>query len=113
MTVLRGRLVTPSHDGPAEVRVEDDRIAAITPIEDAAADDVILPGLVDIHCHGGAGGEFGPDADRSVSSFAIRPARTKIRIPRMTTTTAKATPTMAIRGQPVRSWARATSGANA
>jgi len=23
----------------------------------------LLPGLVDIHCHGGAGGEFGPDAD--------------------------------------------------
>jgi N-acetylglucosamine-6-phosphate deacetylase len=23
----------------------------------------LLPGLVDIHCHGGAGGEFGPDVD--------------------------------------------------
>jgi N-acetylglucosamine-6-phosphate deacetylase len=23
----------------------------------------LLPGLVDIHCHGGAGGEFGPDAE--------------------------------------------------
>ncbi|GAA1963886.1 amidohydrolase family protein [Nocardioides panacihumi] len=58
MTVLRGRLVTPSHDGPAEVRVEDDRIAAITPLEDGAALDVILPGLVDIHCHGGGGASF-------------------------------------------------------
>ncbi len=24
---------------------------------------ILLPGLVDVHCHGGAGGEFGPDAD--------------------------------------------------
>src|SRR5665811_2524017 len=22
----------------------------------------LLPGLVDVHCHGGGGGEFGPDA---------------------------------------------------
>jgi N-acetylglucosamine-6-phosphate deacetylase len=24
---------------------------------------VVIPGLVDVHCHGGAGGEFGPDLD--------------------------------------------------
>src|SRR6476469_8598789 len=71
MTVLRGRLVTPSHDGPAEVRVEDDRIAAITPIEDAATDDVILPGLVDIHCHGGGGASFTSGSAHEARSAAL------------------------------------------
>ena len=30
----------------------------------------LLPGLVDIHCHGGNGGEFGPDADSGRTAAA-------------------------------------------
>jgi N-acetylglucosamine-6-phosphate deacetylase len=30
----------------------------------------LLPGLVDIHCHGGNGGEFGPDADSGRAAAA-------------------------------------------
>ncbi|MDH2414081.1 amidohydrolase family protein [Nocardioides sp. CER19] len=65
MTVLRGRLVTPTYDGPGEVLVEDDRIAAVTHLDPgdgsgtgASDDPVILPGLVDVHCHGGGGAAF-------------------------------------------------------
>ena len=28
----------------------------------------LLPGLVDVHCHGGAGGEFGADADSAATA---------------------------------------------
>lgn len=59
MTVLRGRLVTPSYDGPAQVRIEDDKIAEIAELDaDRSTDEVITPGLIDIHCHGGAGASF-------------------------------------------------------
>jgi N-acetylglucosamine-6-phosphate deacetylase len=74
-TLLTGRVVTP--DGVVDdgaVLLEGDRIAwvgrrsevqvpeASTP-EGWDAGRTLLPGLVDVHCHGGAGGEFGPDAD--------------------------------------------------
>lgn len=59
MTTLRGRLVTPTYDGPAQVRIEDDRVAAVVKLnDDGPLDDVILPGLVDVHCHGGGGAAF-------------------------------------------------------
>lgn len=73
MTVLRGRLVLADRvvdDGV--VVLEGDRIAAAGPLGEVPVpadgppgdlpDDVLLlPGLVDIHCHGGGGEEFGPD----------------------------------------------------
>jgi N-acetylglucosamine-6-phosphate deacetylase len=74
--LLTGRLVTPLaiiNDGA--VVVDGDRIvfggkAAELPQQwrDVQAPagwtgrHTLLPGLVDVHCHGGAGGEFGPDA---------------------------------------------------
>jgi N-acetylglucosamine-6-phosphate deacetylase len=68
--VLRGRLVTPRgvlDDGV--VVVDDDTIVWVGPAErlprgwslPAASDATILPGLVDLHCHGGGGASF-PDA---------------------------------------------------
>jgi N-acetylglucosamine-6-phosphate deacetylase len=35
----------------------------------------LLPGLVDIHCHGGNGGEFGPDADSARTAAAHHHSR--------------------------------------
>jgi N-acetylglucosamine-6-phosphate deacetylase len=59
MTTLRGRLITPTYDGPAEVLVEDDRVAAVSELDaDGPLGDVLLPGLVDVHCHGGGGAAF-------------------------------------------------------
>ena len=74
-TLLTGRVVTPTgvvDDGA--VLVDGDRISWVGPRRELAgrsgadpdgwADGrTLLPGLVDLHCHGGAGGEFGPDPD--------------------------------------------------
>lgn len=75
--LLSGRVVAPSgviDDGV--VITSDDRIvfvgkAAEVPAEHSAARTphgwspgrILLPGLVDGHCHGGAGGEFGGDGE--------------------------------------------------
>ena len=80
MTLLTGRVVGPSavlDDGA--VVIDGDRIAWVGPRADlerapaavAAAEKpkgwaegrTLLPGLVDVHCHGGAGGEFGVDRE--------------------------------------------------
>lgn len=70
LTVLRGRLVT---GGPVVddgvVTVVDGRIGYAGPaagfigdLPPAAPDRLLLPGLVDLHCHGGGGHGF-PDGD--------------------------------------------------
>ena len=75
-TLLTGRVVLPSAvvpDGAVVVRA--DRILYAGPHADLPPsrrgavrpdgwreDLTLLPGLVDIHCHGGSGGEFGTDA---------------------------------------------------
>ncbi|AEI12956.1 N-acetylglucosamine-6-phosphate deacetylase [Cellulomonas gilvus] len=69
-SLLRGRVVTPSTviaDGV--VVIEGERLAWVGPAErlpagltaPAASDLTLLPGLVDLHCHGGGGTSF-PDA---------------------------------------------------
>ena len=74
--LLTGRLVTTGAVIPDGVVVVDgDRIAfagkaselplqwtAVQPPAGWAGGQTLLPGLVDAHCHGGAGGEFGADA---------------------------------------------------
>lgn len=69
MTLLRGRVVTPESvldDGIVEI--DGDRIVSVSPASayrdeqpGAALPDpmgTLLPGLVDIHCHGGGGAVF-------------------------------------------------------
>jgi len=61
--VLRGRVVTLDADLPdAMVGVEGERIVLVRPAtvadEEPATDQVIMPGLVDLHCHGGGGASF-------------------------------------------------------
>ena len=74
--LLTGRLVTANAIVPdGAVLVDGDRIAFAgkaselparwrhtRPPEGWTGNDTLLPGLVDTHCHGGAGGEFGADA---------------------------------------------------
>jgi N-acetylglucosamine-6-phosphate deacetylase len=91
-TMLTGRVVTPERvldDGA--VLVEGDRISWVgrrADLDDRSAerpDDwaegrTILPGLVDVHCHGGAGGEFGadPDAGRTAAMHHLRHGTTSL-----------------------------------
>jgi len=74
--LLTGRLVTANAIVPGgAVLVDGDRIAFAGKAAELPArwrharppagwtgKDTLLPGLVDAHCHGGAGGEFGADA---------------------------------------------------
>lgn len=59
---LRGRVVQPDRVHPdAVVDVVDGIIAAVREPragDPAPSTDTLLPGLVDIHCHGGGGGSF-------------------------------------------------------
>ncbi|MDQ2782141.1 MAG: amidohydrolase family protein [Actinomycetota bacterium] len=82
--LLTGRVVTA--DGvvaDGAVVVDRDRVVWAGRRADLSADDAalplpdswhtgltLLPGLVDVHCHGGAGGEFGPDAVASRTAAA-------------------------------------------
>jgi N-acetylglucosamine-6-phosphate deacetylase len=81
-TLLTGRVVTPTgvvDDGA--VLVDGDRISWVGPrgelpgrsgvVPDGWPDGrTLLPGLVDLHCHGGAGGEFGPHPDSGRTAAA-------------------------------------------
>jgi N-acetylglucosamine-6-phosphate deacetylase len=63
MTTLRGRVVTADSLLPdAVVEVEGDRITAVRDARPddlvEPSDDLLLPGLVDVHCHGGGGAAF-------------------------------------------------------
>jgi N-acetylglucosamine-6-phosphate deacetylase len=81
MTTLRGRLVTPTYDGPAEVRVEDDRVAAVSELDVGPVEDVLLPGLVDVHCHGGGGAAFtsgSADEARAAASHHLQHGTTTL-----------------------------------
>jgi N-acetylglucosamine-6-phosphate deacetylase len=87
LTLLTGRVVTPSAivaDGAVVVAGEriawvgrrpdlagaPPAVAAAVVPEGWAEGRTLLPGLVDVHCHGGAGGEFG--ADEAASRDAAR-----------------------------------------
>jgi N-acetylglucosamine-6-phosphate deacetylase len=80
--LLTGRLVTAStvvEDGALVVDGSTIRYAGPAsglpapwhevPVHDTGPDRAtLLPGLVDVHCHGGAGGEFGPAADSAATA---------------------------------------------
>lgn len=57
MTELRGRIPSAGLDNGV-VEVTDGIISQVTATPDPAGDAVILPGLIDLHCHGGGGHTF-------------------------------------------------------
>lgn len=77
-TTLRGRVVTPDAViEDAVVALSGDRISWVGPVAawpDEAppqSNSTILPGLVDVHCHGGGGASF-PDSARADLMTAVR-----------------------------------------
>lgn len=80
--VLRGRVVTPDAVLPdAVLAVSGDVLTAVVPADEAgpellaaagpATGHTLLPGLVDIHCHGGGGASFPDSPDAATARRAI------------------------------------------
>src|SRR3954453_16026052 len=57
MDRVSGRIVRPGAVVPGHVEVDGPAILAVT-AAGMAGDDIIVPGFVDLHCHGGDGHTF-------------------------------------------------------
>ncbi|MCP4379901.1 MAG: N-acetylglucosamine-6-phosphate deacetylase [Hyphomicrobiales bacterium] len=70
MAALSGQVVTPAGLMAAELVIEDGLIATVRPAE-RAGPNFILPGFVDLHCHGGGGADVmeGAEAVRHVAKL--------------------------------------------
>ncbi|MGR3484949.1 MAG: N-acetylglucosamine-6-phosphate deacetylase [Paracoccaceae bacterium] len=67
MTEIHGTLPGPHGPRPVRLTLSGDRIAAVADAE--PSDALLLPGLIDLHCHGGAGHDVmdGGDAARAIA----------------------------------------------
>jgi N-acetylglucosamine-6-phosphate deacetylase len=71
---VSGRIVRPGSVVPGHVVVDGPAILDVT-AANRAGDDIIVPGFVDLHCHGGGGHTFttgDADAARAAASFHLR-----------------------------------------
>jgi len=95
---FRGQIVFPDRIAPGTVLIRDERIADVLPVgatlpDDAtivdAGDGYVAPGFVDLHVHGGAGGDFmdgTPEAFRAALGAHVRHGTTRMAV---TTTVAR------------------------
>lgn len=80
MIRISGRIVTPDAVVRGHLELDGDVITAIVP-DGTAGDDVVVPGFVDLHCHGGGGHTFttgSADAARGAAAFHLRHGTTTI-----------------------------------
>ncbi|WP_040157102.1 N-acetylglucosamine-6-phosphate deacetylase [Mobilicoccus massiliensis] len=82
-TAIKGRFVLADGVHRGVVSIAGDRIGSVTPgavgsiapggLEQFDDDHVIVPGFVDLHCHGAAGGEYGVGVDpaRRASAYHL------------------------------------------
>jgi N-acetylglucosamine-6-phosphate deacetylase len=73
VTRISGRIVTPGAVVAGHLDLDGELIAAIVP-DDTVGDDVIVPGFVDLHCHGGGGHTFttgSVEAARGAAAFHL------------------------------------------
>jgi len=73
MTEIHGRILTETGWVTGRVVVDGDRIADVIPGE-IDADRIVLPGFIDLHCHGGGGADVmdGGNAVRTVAALHAR-----------------------------------------
>lgn len=85
MTGLQGHIVTPSGIVEGTVRFGE-RIDAVEPGAVPPGSPLIVPGFVDLHCHGGGGGDVmeGGDACRTVARLHARHGTTSLLATTMT-----------------------------
>jgi N-acetylglucosamine-6-phosphate deacetylase len=73
MTTISGRIVRPGAVVPGHVVVDGPAIVEVTEAV-RAGDDLIVPGFVDLHCHGGGGHTFttgDADSARAAAAFHL------------------------------------------
>jgi N-acetylglucosamine-6-phosphate deacetylase len=71
---ISGRIVRPGAVVPGHVEIDGPTILAVTEDARHAGDDVIVPGFVDLHCHGGGGHSFtvgDAEAARGAAAFHL------------------------------------------
>ncbi len=73
MTVVEGRVLASDGFRDARLTIEEGRIAGIKPVS-ASQVQMVIPGFVDLHCHGGGGAEImqAGDAVRQVARCHAR-----------------------------------------
>jgi len=79
LTTLEGRIVTEDGVIPGRLTLSA-QIRTIEQDERVAAERVIIPGFVDLHVHGGGGGDVmeGPEAVRTMARFHARHGTTTL-----------------------------------
>lgn len=74
MTRISGRIVRPGAVVPGHVEIDGPAILDVV-ADNRAGDDLVVPGFVDLHCHGGGGQTFttgDPAAARGAAEFHLR-----------------------------------------
>ena len=69
-----GRIVRPGAVVPGHVEIDGPTILDVV-ADNRAGDDIVVPGFVDLHCHGGGGHTFttgDPSAARGAAEFHLR-----------------------------------------
>ena len=75
MTRISGRIVRPGAVVPGHVEIDGPVILSVTEDPRHAGDDVIVPGFIDLHCHGGGGHTFttgDAGSARGAAAFHLR-----------------------------------------
>lgn len=68
MNSIDGRVLTADGLQPARIAIDADRVASVEP-DSGAGDRIIIPGFIDLHCHGGGGADV-MDAGDAVATIA-------------------------------------------
>ena len=78
MLSIEGQILTPEGFRTGRVVIEDGRIRRIEEADAGAADQLILPGFIDLHCHGGGGADVmeAGEAARHVAQVHARSGTT-------------------------------------